>query len=78
MLLKWVSRASLRSRSEKSRQVAIDRSRTIGCSILLNQPTNRVSEPPGNAVGQKEVEVFLLCKAGDDGSDCHGSVKLPG
>ena len=36
-----------RSRSENSRQQAIDRSRIRGCSILLNQPTNRVSAARG-------------------------------
>src|SRR3954471_11230588 len=41
-LLKRVSLASERSRSENSRQQAIDRSRTSGFSILLNQPMKRV------------------------------------
>src|SRR6202453_3279006 len=46
-LLKLDLRASLRSRSENSRQHAIDRSRITGCSILLNQPLNRVSAARG-------------------------------
>ena len=39
---------------------AIDRSRIGGCSIRLNQPTNCVSQPPRDAVGQQEIDVFLL------------------
>src|SRR5713101_5546091 len=46
-LLKSVLRASERSRSENSRQQAIERSRTRGCSILLNQPMNRVRAARG-------------------------------
>src|ERR1700709_2559312 len=46
-LLKLVLRASLRSRSENSRQHLIDRSRISGCSILLNQPMNRVRAARG-------------------------------
>src|ERR1043165_8754524 len=41
-LLNSVFLASDRSRSENSRQQAIDASRTIGFSILLNQPMKRV------------------------------------
>ena len=37
----------LRSTSQNRRQAAIDRSRTSGCSILLNQPMNRVSARRG-------------------------------
>src|ERR1700736_6263619 len=46
-LLKSVLRASDRSRSENSRQHAIEKSRTRGCSILLNQPMNRVNAALG-------------------------------
>src|SRR6202048_858214 len=46
-LLKLVLRASDRSRSENSRQQAIERSRTRGFSILLNQPMNRVRAARG-------------------------------
>src|SRR5450432_929655 len=46
-LLKLVLRASERSRSENSRQQAIEKSRTIGASILLNHPMNRVSAARG-------------------------------
>src|SRR5260370_895175 len=46
-LLKLVLRASVRSRSENSRQQAIERSRTRGFSILLNQPMNRVRAARG-------------------------------
>src|ERR1700742_2726053 len=46
-LLKLVFLASDRSRSENIRQQAIDRSRIKGCSILLNQPMNRVTAARG-------------------------------
>src|SRR6478672_9804007 len=46
-LLKLVLRASERSRSENIRQQAIERSRTSGCSILLNQPMKRVTAARG-------------------------------
>src|SRR6201995_2443903 len=46
-LLKLVFLASDRSRSEKMRQQAIDRPRIRGCSILLNQPMNRVTAARG-------------------------------
>src|SRR6266581_3493013 len=46
-LLKLVAFASERSRSENSRQQAIEQSRISGCSILLNQPMNRVSAARG-------------------------------
>jgi hypothetical protein len=39
--------ASDRSRSENSRQQAIEASRTNGFSILLNQPMKRVSAARG-------------------------------
>ena len=39
--------ASARSRSENSRHTAIDRSRTSGSSIRLNQPMNRVARRRG-------------------------------
>ena len=39
--------ASLRSRSENSRQAAIEKSRTSGCSIRLNQPMNWVASRRG-------------------------------
>src|ERR1700744_5428680 len=46
-LLNSVLRASDRSRSENIRQQAIERSRTSGCSILLNQPMKRVTAARG-------------------------------
>src|SRR5882724_7162211 len=46
-LLNSVFFASDRSRSENSRQHAIEASRTSGFSILLNQPMNRVSAARG-------------------------------
>src|SRR3984957_4439206 len=46
-LLKLVFLASDRSRSENIRQQAIERSRTRGCSILLNQPMKRVTAARG-------------------------------
>src|SRR5882672_8894694 len=46
-LLNSVFLASDRSRSENSRQHAIEASRTNGFSILLNQPMNRVSAARG-------------------------------
>ena len=46
-LLNSVLRASDRSRSENSRQQAIEKSRTSGFSILLNQPMNRVNAARG-------------------------------
>src|SRR5882672_3223698 len=46
-LLNSVFLASDRSRSENSRQHAIEASRTKGFSILLNQPMNRVSAARG-------------------------------
>ena len=55
-LAKLLFLASLRSTSQNSRHIAIDKSRTSGCSIRLNQPTNRVSAPARNAIGQQEIE----------------------
>src|SRR5262245_4340957 len=46
-LLNSVFLASERSRSENSRQHAIEKSRTMGFSILLNHPMNRVSAARG-------------------------------
>src|SRR5436190_786754 len=46
-LLNSVFLASERSRSENSRQQAIERSRTTGFSILLNQPMKRVRAARG-------------------------------
>src|SRR4029077_2450858 len=46
-LVKLAFLASERSRSENSRQQAIDMSRTIGFSILLNQPMKRVRAARG-------------------------------
>src|SRR3954470_2880883 len=46
-LLKWVLRASDRSRSENSFHSAMEPSRTSGFSILLNQPMKRVSAARG-------------------------------
>src|SRR5450631_4366603 len=46
-LLKLVSFASDRSRSENSRQQPIERSLTSGFSILLNHPSKRVSAARG-------------------------------
>ena len=64
MLLNFVFLASVRSRSENSRQMPIEASRTSGLFDLA-QPAHELSRPaPGNAVGQQEVEVFLLGQSG--------------
>ena len=47
MLRNCVCFASLRSRSEKNRQVPSETSRTSGCSIWLNHPMNRVARRRG-------------------------------
>src|ERR1700687_5639527 len=47
MLRNCVFLASRRSRPEKKRQMPIERSRTSGCSIWLNQPMNRVARARG-------------------------------
>src|SRR5258708_34681250 len=54
-LLKLVFRASVRSRSENSRQSAIERSRMSGCSILLNHPMNRVSAARGMRLVRRKL-----------------------
>ena len=46
-------------------QVAMERSRTSGCSSLLNQPMKRVSQATWNAIGEQEVEFFLLAEMMD-------------
>ncbi len=75
MLRKRGCFASLKSRSEKKRHSPIDRSRTSGCSILLNQPMNWVSQPARDPVGEQEIDVLLLEQAQDLGSERHGTVK---
>ena len=48
----------------------IERSRTSGCSILLNQPISG-RQPPRDAVGQQEVEILLLHEPGDQRAHRH-------
>src|SRR6266567_4760854 len=62
-LLKSVLRASDRSRSENSRQQAIDKSRTIGISILLNQPMKRVSAARGIRLVSRKLRSSCWVKA---------------
>ena len=65
-----------RSRSENSRHSPIDRSRTSGCSILLNQPMKLGQPAPRNAVGQQEVDVLLLRRLSRHrDAHCHRTVK---
>src|ERR1700758_154974 len=54
-LLKWVSLASDRSRSENSFQHPIEKSRTIGFSILENQPMKRVRAARGTRLVRRKL-----------------------
>src|SRR5689334_17644464 len=54
-LLKCVSLASERSRSENSFHNAIEASRTSGFSILENQPMNRVSAARGTRLVSRKL-----------------------
>src|SRR5690348_15027693 len=54
-LLKLSFLASDRSRSENSRQQAIEASRTIGFSILENQPMKRVSAARGMRLVRRKL-----------------------
>src|SRR6201997_1034614 len=54
-LLKWVSLASDRSRSENSFQHPIEKSRTTGFSILLNHPMKRVSAARGTRLVSRKL-----------------------
>src|SRR6201993_1223705 len=54
-LLKWVSLASDRSRSENNFQHPIEKSRTIGFSILENQPMKRVSAARGTRLVRRKL-----------------------
>ena len=67
---------SLRSGPGRRRAArrAIEASRTSGCSIRLNQPMKRVSSRRGNAVGQQEVQVFVLQRRRGAGCHVHGAV----
>src|ERR1700712_1929220 len=62
-LLKLALRASDRSRSENNRQHAIDRSRISGCSILLNQPMNRVRAARGIRLVSRKFRSSCWVKA---------------
>src|SRR5882757_10749282 len=62
-LLNSVFFASDRSRSENSRQQAIDRSRTIGFSILLNHPMKRVSAARGIRLVSRKLRSSCWVKA---------------
>ena len=73
-LVKSALAASSRFGSAKSRQTPIDRSRTIGLSILLNQPMNWVVSWRGMRLVSKKVEVFLQGDASEDRANVHGSV----
>src|SRR5512143_1418116 len=63
MLLKWVLRASDRSRSENSRHSAIEVSRTIGFSILENQPMKRVRAARGMRFVNRKLRSSCWVKA---------------
>src|SRR6201996_3763068 len=54
-LLKWVCLASDRSRSENSFQQPIEKSRTSGFSILLNQPMKRVRAARGTRLVNRKL-----------------------
>ena len=73
-LVKSVLAASSRFGSAKSRQTPMERSRTIGWSILLNQPMNWVVSWRGMRLVSKKVEVLLHGDAGEDRAKVHGSV----
>src|SRR6478735_6015381 len=62
-LLNSLFRASDRSRSENSRQQAIDRSRTTAFSILLNQPMKRVSAARGIRLVSRKLRSSCWVKA---------------
>src|SRR5882672_9102669 len=62
-LLNSVFFASDRSRSENSRQQAIDRSRTSGFSILLNQPMKRVMAARGIRLVSRKLRSSCWVKA---------------
>ena len=66
--------ASSRSRSENSRQHAIERSRTSGLLDLAEPADEAGQRRARDAVGQQEVQVFLLGQAGDQAPYCHESV----
>ena len=55
MLAKLLFLASLRSTSQNSRHIAIDKSRTSGCSMRLNRPTNRVSARRGTRLVNRKL-----------------------
>src|SRR6478752_7722937 len=62
-LVNSLLRASDKSRSENSRQQAIDRSRTIGFSILLNHPMKRVSAARGIRLVSRKFRSSCWVKA---------------
>src|SRR6266436_4013016 len=62
-LLNSVFFASDKSRSENSRQLAIEASRTSGFSILLNQPMNRVSAARGMRLVSRKLRSSCWVKA---------------
>src|SRR5487761_2253791 len=62
-LLNSVFLASRRSRSENIRQQAIEASRTIGFSILLNQPMNRVSAARGMRLVRRKLRSSCWVRA---------------
>ena len=68
-LLKDCCRASLRSRSANSRQIAIDARATSGFSILAEPADPARRQPPRDAVGQQEVDVLLV----EDLQQAHGA-----
>src|SRR6478736_5558451 len=61
-LVNSLLRASDKSRSENSRQHAIDRSRTIGFSILLNHPMKRVSAARGMRLVSRKLRSSCCVK----------------
>jgi hypothetical protein len=54
--------ASLKSKSEKKRHMPIDRSRTNGCSIWLNQPMNCVASRRGIRLVSKKLRSSCASK----------------
>ena len=67
-----------RSRSANSRQMAMERSRTSGCSILLNQPMKRVSNWRGMRLVSRKLRSSWRTMRDKQSANGHGSVKRLG
>ena len=70
--------ASRRSRSEKRRHAPIDRSRTSGCSMRLNQPMNCVTSRRGMRLVSRKLMSSCCEDAQNLGPDRHGAVNSAG